>query len=34
MLPCTLAMTSDEEVLAKAFCTMAIIIRPGARNSA
>ena len=34
MLPCTLAITIDDEVLAKAFCTMAIMIRPGARNSA
>ena len=34
MLPCTLEMTIVEEVLAKAFCTMAIMIRPGARNSA
>ncbi len=34
MLPCTLAMISDDEVLAKAFCAMAMMISPGARNSA
>ncbi len=33
MLPCTLAMTIDDEVLAKAFCRIDIINRPGARNS-
>ena len=32
MLPWTLAITMEEEVLAKAFCTIAIMIRPGARN--
>ena len=34
MLPCTLEISSEEEVLAKAFCTIAIMIRPGARNAA
>jgi hypothetical protein len=34
MLPCTLAITSEDDVLANAFCVIAIITRPGARNSA
>ena len=33
MLPCTLAMIIEEEVLAKAFWAIAIITRPGARKS-
>ena len=33
MLPWNLAIISDEVVLAKAFCTIAIMMRPGARNS-
>ena len=32
MLPWILAIISDDDVLAKAFCTIAIVIRPGARN--
>jgi hypothetical protein len=34
MLPWTFAITSEDEELAKAFCAIAIITRPGARNSA
>ena len=34
MLPWTLEITREDEVLAKAFCRIAIMIRPGARNSA
>ena len=34
ILPCTLEISSDDEVLAKAFCTIAIMISPGPRNSA
>ncbi|MNV98125.1 hypothetical protein D3C71_1933450 [compost metagenome] len=33
MLPWTFAITTEEEVLAKAFWAIAIMIRPGARNS-
>ena len=33
MLPCTLAMKIEVEVLANAFWAIAIITRPGARNS-
>ena len=33
MLPWNLAIISDEVVLAKAFCTIAIMMSPGARNS-
>ena len=32
MLPWILAITSEDEVLAKAFWTIAIMISPGARN--
>ena len=32
ILPCTLETTSDDEVLAKAFCKTFIITRPGTRN--
>jgi hypothetical protein len=34
MLPCTLEMRIEDEVLAKAFWIIAIMMRPGARNSA
>ena len=33
MLPWTFAMTIEDEVLAKAFWAIAIMISPGARNS-
>ena len=32
ILPCTFETTSDDEVLAKAFCNTVIITRPGTRN--
>ena len=32
IFPCTLAISSDDDVLAKLFWIMAIIIRPGTRN--
>ena len=32
ILPCTLALVREDEVLAKAFCKTAIIIKPGAKN--
>lgn len=32
MLPCTFEITSELELLAKAFCAIDIMIRPGTRN--
>ena len=33
MLPWIFAIMIEDEVLAKAFCTIAIMIRPGARKA-
>jgi hypothetical protein len=33
MLPCTLATRSEEDELVKAFCAIAITMRPGARKA-
>ena len=33
ILPCILPITSEDEVFAKAFCVIAIMMRPGTRNS-